>query len=56
MAKIKFTINLDSTNAMQLKTRKTWDFNPASRSFKSVRDYNRRNTRAIERAARMNLD
>ncbi len=55
MKKIAFELKMQSVNEMQMKTRKTWGFNPASRSFKSIRDYNRRNTKAIERAAKQGL-
>jgi len=56
MSKTVFTIKLDSVNEMQKKTRKVWGFMPATKAFKSKRDFNRRNTKMIERAARLGLD
>lgn len=51
MGKTLFTIKLKSRTEIEKSIRKTWAFMPASKSFKSKRDYNRfQAKRSLEKA------
>lgn len=42
MSKIRFSIKASSRNEIQKSARREWGLNPISRSFKSIKDYDRR--------------
>lgn len=42
MSKTIATLTFKSSTEYALKVRKKWDFNPAPKAFKSIRDYNRK--------------
>lgn len=56
MSKTAFTLKMKSDFEVHQSVRKTWGFMPATKVFKSVKDYNRRDKKIAERNAKYNLD
>lgn len=52
MKKIAFTLKMKSDLEVEKSIRKTWGFMPATKAFKSIKDYNRRDKKMAERAAK----
>jgi len=57
MSKTVFTLKMKSHTEVEKSIRKTWSFMPASKAFKSKKDYNRHeHKRMLERSIRLGLD
>ena len=57
MSKTAFTLTMKSNAELEKSVRKTWAFMPATKFFKSKKDYNRHeHKRMVERNIRLGLD